>query len=240
MKQFSYIKIAQSIYQEFIQNKLKPGDVLPTEHFLIEYYKVSRTTLRNSIQQLIKENIVYSIQGSGTFVKAQRKDFKITQLDNFFEYAQQVGGIPTTKVSIFEIIPAPLEVAQLLHIEEKIPVYHTKRLRLLDEEPIVFEIGYMPVYLFPDLSFEVMSKSKYDYIEKQKQMIIKNSHIHFSPIILDEEIADLLNTVPNMPAVCIKTQSFLNDGTLFEYTEAIRNPQKYDIMIETYRLKNQL
>ncbi|WP_413699508.1 hypothetical protein ACLKMH_18955 [Psychromonas sp. KJ10-10] len=39
----------------------------------------------------------------------------------------------------------------------------------------------MPVHLFPDLSFDVMQKSKYDYIENTKGMVIDRSELGNNP-----------------------------------------------------------
>lgn len=232
---FSYLNIAECIYHDFIKDKLKTGDAIPPELDLTEYYKVSRTTVRRAIKELINSHVLYSVQGSGTYVKESPKVHKITVLDTHAEYARKIGKTPTTEVLEFSTQNAGIEIARLLGIKTGDMIYYVRRLRLLDGKPANYEISYMPVSLFPDLSISVMENSKYDYIEKIKKMPIKGSYAIFEPIILDEETASLLKTRHRLPALCVKMQSFLENGTYFEYTESIRNPENYVVAIDISR-----
>lgn len=234
--QFSYMVIADSIYKEFIQYKLKAGDTIPAELELTQQYGVSRTTVRRAIKELIKNHILYSVQGSGTYVKEQTNVHKITVLDSHGEYAQKIGKIPSTKVVEFSTILAGIEIANLLQLKMGDMIYFVRRIRLLDGKPANYEISYMPVSLFPDLSISVMEQSKYDYIEKNKGMTIKGSHAIFEAIILDEETANYLEVRPRQPALCVKMQSFLDNGRIFEYTESVRNPEKYSVALDIHRI----
>lgn len=233
--QFSYMVIADSIYKDFIEYKLKAGDTIPGELELTQHYKVSRTTVRRAIKELIKNHILYSVQGSGTYVKEQATIHKITVLDSHGEYAQKIGKKPSTKVLEFSTILAGIEIAQLLNIKMGDMIYFVRRIRLLDDKPANYEISYMPVSLFPDLSISVMEISKYDYIEKTKRMTIKGSHAIFEAVILDEEKATYLEVRPRQPALCVKMQSFLDSGIIFEYTESIRNPENYAVALDIDR-----
>jgi GntR family mannosyl-D-glycerate transport/metabolism transcriptional repressor len=76
----------------------------------------------------------------------------------------------------------------------------------------------MPLRLFPDLTFEVMEKSKYDYIENTKGMIIDRSEQEIIPISPAIEVAELLQIDSNQPIIEKRTRSFLADGTIFEYS----------------------
>lgn len=60
--------IALKIKEMIIGNSMEPGERLPTEIELAEKFKVSRTTIRESMKLLKAENIIEIIQGKGTFV----------------------------------------------------------------------------------------------------------------------------------------------------------------------------
>ena len=52
-----------------IENNLYSfGSALPSERTLAEKYFVSRTTVRNAIEQLVHDGLLYKIQGKGTYV----------------------------------------------------------------------------------------------------------------------------------------------------------------------------
>ena len=51
-----------------IDNKLKPGDRLPSERDMCRMWDLNRTTLRNAIQRLVSDGMLYCRMGSGTYV----------------------------------------------------------------------------------------------------------------------------------------------------------------------------
>jgi DNA-binding FadR family transcriptional regulator len=60
--------LADQIIQLIVEEKMKPGDKLPSEAELIKVLEVGRSTLREAIKILISKNIVQIKRGKGTFV----------------------------------------------------------------------------------------------------------------------------------------------------------------------------
>ncbi|MEI9079837.1 GntR family transcriptional regulator, partial [Pseudomonas aeruginosa] len=58
---------------------------LPTESALQTEFGVSRVTVRQALRQLVEQQILESIQGSGTYVKEERVNYDIFQLTSFDE-----------------------------------------------------------------------------------------------------------------------------------------------------------
>lgn len=234
----SNVAISDSIYKDFIENKLNVGDVLPTEKDLIEYYNKSRTTIKRGIEKLIEDNLIYTIKDRGAFVKGKKRDCQIFAISGFSGYATEINITPKTKVLELDIEQVTKEIAEILKLKEGDLVYKTKRIRYLNDVPDHVEIGYLPVALFSDFSVDILAGSKYHYIEKIKKMKIKNSHLIIEPILLDVDTAQLLETQPNIPVLCIKATSFLNNGTVFEYTEMTMNTNKSTISFDIPRLSS--
>lgn len=67
-----YIKFVESIYRDFIQFK-REHEILPTENTLAHHYKVSRTTIRRSLEEINIKGHIYMIQGNGCYVSHQEK-----------------------------------------------------------------------------------------------------------------------------------------------------------------------
>ena len=59
---------SDKITQFIIENKLQPGDRLPTEADFLSRLAVSRSTLREAFKRLAARNILEIRQGSGTFI----------------------------------------------------------------------------------------------------------------------------------------------------------------------------
>ncbi|ADN02784.1 GntR family transcriptional regulator [Spirochaeta thermophila] len=80
---------------------LKEGDRIPSEPTLIQTYGVSRNTVRQAIDLLVQEGVVYRIQGKGTFYKGKRRGSEkkpylvgvITPLTKKYIYPSILQGI---------------------------------------------------------------------------------------------------------------------------------------------------
>lgn len=51
-----------------VRQRFKPGDKLPNENELSEELGVSRTTLREAVNNLVAQNVLEKKRGKGTFV----------------------------------------------------------------------------------------------------------------------------------------------------------------------------
>jgi GntR family mannosyl-D-glycerate transport/metabolism transcriptional repressor len=213
-----YRKIADTIREKIRDNEYKVGEALPTEAQLGAAFSASRVTIRQALKLLIENEELESIQGSGTYVKENKVNYDIYNQSTFNEKWAHLNVTPHSKVIIFEIIPASISMAEHLNIDESDQIFHVKRVRCLEDHPITVEETWMPLYLFPDLSFDVMQKSKYDYIEKTKGMVIDRSEQEIIPILPSQEIADLLKISSDQPIIEKRTRSFLDNGTVFEYS----------------------
>ena len=63
-------KVMESLENEIILGKYAIGDKVPSEPELIEYFKVSRNSIREAMQSLIHAGILEAKQGRGTYVVA--------------------------------------------------------------------------------------------------------------------------------------------------------------------------
>ena len=63
-----YKKIANDIIKDLLSGKYSETKKLPKEEDLIQFYGVSRTTLRKSIAILVNKGYVYQVQGRVIFI----------------------------------------------------------------------------------------------------------------------------------------------------------------------------
>src|SRR5512135_3514791 len=111
-----YIQIRESLRADITQGLLKRGEQLPSENELALKYKVSRMTIRESIEDLVDEGLLYRRHGVGTFVAYPHLQRDHTRLTNFFDKAENEGLAVQAKLLKLEVIPAKPRVAEALDI----------------------------------------------------------------------------------------------------------------------------
>ncbi|QAY67036.1 GntR family transcriptional regulator [Paenibacillus protaetiae] len=63
-----YVQIRKYVNDQIQQLKWREGDRLPSENELAAQFGVSRITVKNALDSLVQEGIIYRIQGKGSFV----------------------------------------------------------------------------------------------------------------------------------------------------------------------------
>lgn len=230
-----YRQIADALREKISAGELKPGDALPTESSLQEAFNVSRVTVRQALKLLTEEQIVESIQGSGTYVKEERVNYDIYQLTGFYEKLADRNVDTHSEVSIFEVLKADAKLAEKLNLSHDDKVWHVKRVRFIKQKPVNLEETWMPLALFPDLTWEVMENSKYHYVEQIKKLVIDRSEQELVPIMPSEETIAALSLDPTKPILEKVSRGFLKDGRVFEYSRNVFNTDDYKFTLVARR-----
>src|SRR5690625_2119607 len=129
-----YRQIANKIKEDIISANLSKGDAIPTETKLAENYNASRVTVRQAIKLLVEENLLYRIQGSGTYISHEKIEHNIYKLQGFTEEMIILDNNPSNEILEFQLTKPPDDVQQTLKLSNEDNVYYVKRLRLADKE----------------------------------------------------------------------------------------------------------
>ena len=232
-----YRRIADAIRTKISNGEYKVGEALPTEAQLRELFSVSRVTVRQAIKLLVENGELESVQGSGTYVKENKINYDIYQQTSFQEKWAHVNAATYSDVIAFEIKQASIAMAEHLDIKEGERIFYVKRVRYVDDSPITVEETWMPTEMFPDLTYQVMQGSKYQFIEKQKGLIIDRSEQEIIPVLPPDDIAKLLDIDPKQPIIEKRTRGYLHDGRVFEYSRNYFKSNNYKFTLIAKRHK---
>src|SRR4051794_18943420 len=67
-----YLQVAEDLREQIERGDIKPGEPLPSEAELVTTFRLSRTSVRNSIRQLREWGLVRAEQGRGTYVRGAK------------------------------------------------------------------------------------------------------------------------------------------------------------------------
>jgi len=240
MRKLLYIEVKNSIKKYITDNQLKKNAILPSEKTFQEMFNISKITLRRALDELKKEYFIYSIKGKGVFFNdpfSINHDF--FKLSSFSEAMIQHNKKITSKIIEFSIITVPFEIKEKFQnqLNDDDKIYKISRIRLGDDIPLLFETTYMPVKIFPHLSYQKIQDSKYSYIENELQFKILKNTQEVQPTLCDEKIAEFLNINNKTPILKVLSTGFFNNDNqdIFEYSIVYFNPLNYQFSLTVFR-----
>lgn len=212
---------------------LKSGDQIPPEMDLCDETGLSRTVVRQAIQELVNEGYLERFRAKGTFVAKPKVPERLVQnLTGFYEDSVARGQIPQTDVLAFEVIPASYKLGQELQLPPGEPVIHLNRLRFIEREPIVLVATYVPRHFCPDLLEEDMSnQSLYQTLKDRYNLEIVRARRSLEAVTATAEEAKLLKIEKGSPLLLLKSTGYLKDGRPLEYYKAVHRGDrtKFDV-----------
>jgi GntR family transcriptional regulator len=204
-------------------------DALPTERQLLEEFQVSRTTVRQAIQLLIRKGLVYNVQGSGTYVANPAVVTKSLRLTGFSEDMRQRGLEPASEVLAQGTVAASAELAAKLHVAPGAPLLAMRRLRLADHVPMAIEYAYV-VAAMVDLERINLEQSLYEQLSEEGIHVSRAAQT-IEAVNLDAEQARYLDQAVGAAALRVQRVSFTDRGTALEHAETIYRGDRYSFDI---------
>ena len=131
--------------------KLGPGDRLPSEVEIAAMAGVSLMTVRRAMSELGAAGTLQRIQGKGTFVRSTRIHAESTIMGGLKQTLALQGVSLRTMVMSFAEEPADKDVAARLSIPAGAAVWRIVRVRFVDDRRAVREVAVIPRILAPDL-----------------------------------------------------------------------------------------
>lgn len=217
-----YYQVMQEIKNQIESGKLKPGDSIPKELELKEQYDVSRATIRQAILQLVNEGYLRRLKAKGTFVcSSPEKPKFIGTLKGFAQEMKEKGIVYSTKVLHNIFVPANIKIAEKLEIPEGSTVFYLKRLRFIENEPVLISESYIPEQFCHNiLNINFEKNSLYDVLEKKYNISMHHGNRDFEAIIAyPSEDIKLLKITTKIPLLQVYGTVYTQDGLPVEYVE---------------------
>ena len=143
-----YYQLANILRERISAGELPPHQPIPSERQLEQIYSVSRTTIRQAIDLLVKHGFLYREHGKGTFVSPQKLQKGISELTSFSEDMQRRGLKPGQRIlEIGAVQPTPKILQRLELPADSAGVLRIERLRLGDGSPMGIQTSY---YVLPE------------------------------------------------------------------------------------------
>lgn len=221
-------QIHELLKDRIVSNKLKTDQPLPSERELCDQLGVSRMTVRQAMDALRKEGLIYKKTGMGAFVSPHKLDIHTRNLNGFSDEMRRRGMKPTSNVLSMERAPADAETIKRLDLATGAEVFRLKRLRMVDGMPMAVETVCLPTDLFPGLDkYDFGKKSLYQTLENKYGTTFFSAAEDIEASLSDAEFSDLLNVPNRSPLLIVYRTVFTVDERPIEYTRSVYRADRY-------------
>jgi len=218
-----YEQLIGIIRQGISEGRLAPGDLLPSESEFCDRYGISRSTVRQALSALEEEGLVIKKRGKGSFVARPKIIRSLHNLYSFSDEILAMGLEPRSRVLAYEVISPGEEIRQRLGLagsEDK--VFNITRIRYAGEEPLALEMAFIPQYICPFLTQEMVEQgSLYNTLVREAGIHIGHAKETYETMLTGENEAAILGLPKDSCAFFVQRISYTSGGEVFEYTVMI-------------------
>ncbi|GAC1408584.1 MAG: GntR family transcriptional regulator [Actinomycetota bacterium] len=217
-----YAQLAEILREQIANGLFGPGDILPAESELCSDYRLSRTVVRQALNELVSEGLVQKEKGRGTFVSEPKiADIVVQELRGFSEEVGARGATIGTTILRQEIVPSPVWVSEYLGIPEGSSIVHLSRVRTGDGDPIVKVDTYLPCPRFKKLAtIDLSSRSLYETLDTVFHVRPGGGWRRIEAVIASRELADALSADIGSPMLELTAVTTEKSGKPFELFRA--------------------
>lgn len=139
-----YYQLKEVLRQQIRSGHLEPHSAIPSEPELVASYHVSRATVRQALNELVHEGLLYRQHGKGTFVCEPRIQQTLSELASLSEELRRRGKRPGGLLIVSELTRGNETVREHLKLADEDQVTRLERVRTADGTPCAHEVDYLP------------------------------------------------------------------------------------------------
>lgn len=124
--------------------RFRPGERIQSEREICEAYGVSRTTVRQTISDLVASGLLVRVPAKGTFVAGPRIDQDLTRVVRFSEAVSAAGYRPSARLLGVRTVPASRAAASAMGLSPGERVVMVEMLSLADGAPLALYRIHLP------------------------------------------------------------------------------------------------
>lgn len=213
-----YIQLKNILKHSIMAGEIGEGETIPSETQLAETYKITRTTVRRAISELVGENLLHREHGRGTFVRLKPVSYSMWNFSSFTDYIQKKDKIPISKILSTEIIQ-----------QNEKEYFMLERARGVKEDKdilyLTVDTSCIPLDVFPGIMrYDFEDRSLYNVMRQEYGIIPDRVELSLMPRSVDERIRRIFDMCENDPVLVAKGRVFSNNNQLIERIQVIYSP----------------
>jgi len=234
-----YQQLAEIINKRIESGQYEQNDKLPSENELMETYGISRHVIRQTLNTLRQQGLIYTEHGMGSFVCERRVDKALDVLQSYHKSMERSGYQVSVDIIDMKLVSTPDFVREEMFtsIDE---VFFLQRVGYQNENPL----NILQSYLLPgtwgnDTLMKFNGGSLYQFLEEHCDLkLVRSSNIIEVCFAKDYE-SRLLDIARGTVLMQISSISYDRDDQPVEYSRVIYPGASFRFKFESRMIDNQ-
>lgn len=223
-----YLQLKRALVADIAAGQYKPHDRLMSERELGEKFKVSRMTVRQALTEMIREGILYTRAGKGTYVNESKIKQELQTLTGFSQDMAARGAVVSAQVLQARVLPATLTLAAIFGVPMNTELVLLSRLRLSDGSPLAIEEAYIRHKVCPGiLECDFSRESLYNVLATRYNTILVRAEQTMEASLAAPREAELLQITSPSPVLRMERLSYNELNMLIEYVKSTYRGDRY-------------
>ncbi|MFW5759685.1 MAG: GntR family transcriptional regulator [Cyclobacteriaceae bacterium] len=227
-----YRQLSDDLKAKIVAGVFKSGDKLPSENQLSLQHQLNRATVRQALDELVKDGFIIKHQGKGSIVIDRKRSLGLLSIKGFSDVVrgkkQPVNSIMLIKPQV-KSWPTPF-THPLQEKEKGGKCIYLKRLRCVSNEPVMLEKTYLPEHKIPGFChLEFENGSLFDTLQLNYNIQITAAEQDIRAISADDHICSYLPLHQGEPILQIFLKFITTTPGFHVYSTLFCDTSKYSI-----------
>lgn len=188
-----YAQIRELLRERIVNGAFRSEGLLPSENGMVKAFGVSRITVRQALNDLQKEGLVFKIHGKGTFVTRAKAVQSLMRVEGFGEAMSGAGHETFSRVLGHRVMRAGASMSARLQLAEGAEVMEIRRQRFLDRNPISLDVTYVPVEIGKRLVKEdLVRRDVFEILDNDYGFPLERADLKIDAMSADASLAPIL------------------------------------------------
>lgn len=227
-----YKQVEEHVTQLIVEQRWKPGEMLPNEFQLAEEFGVSQGTVRKALNSLTNAKILSRRQGVGTFVSEHTGHHGLYR---FFPVVAdgKKPELPKANLVSITVEECDEEVREALQLKLDDKVIWLRRRRILNDQYCILENIYLPHTYFASIVKEtVIPHTLYHFYQTKFGLTVHKTLDSIKADLANQEDAELLEIAQGDPILQVNRVSHALDGKVMEFRKSRCRSDHYHYLVE--------
>ena len=224
-----YIRIAETMRARILSGHY--AGRIDGELPLAREWKVSRRTIQQALDHLVREGLLVRRHGLGTFINAGGVEKRHRAITSITEGIAGQGLTPEFRVLSSGVEGASGEAAAFFGLAEDAAVYHHRRLVSANGRALALVDTILNLSLLEGLDLSGLDGSLYGLLRRQFNRTIVSAKDSYLPMLATAEAAGLLGLEAGSPVFGAVRRAFDQTGAPIELSHITMLPVPLDISI---------